>query len=46
MLLRCGLVLRRAQAKGMLATDSCTSTGVLLRRYYVLFVIEVDSRIG
>ena len=36
----------RAQAKVVLATDFFTVESVVLRRYYVLFVVEVGSRVA
>jgi transposase InsO family protein len=35
----------RTQARGIVATDFLTVDTVLLRRYYVLFVIELEGRI-
>ena len=35
----------RSQATGTLATDFVTVDTVLLRRYYVIFVIELDRRV-
>jgi hypothetical protein len=35
----------RTQAEAILETDFFTVDGVMLRRYYVLFVVEVRSRV-
>ena len=36
----------RAQAEGILAADFFTVDSVILRRYYVLFMIEVERRVA